>query len=108
MVNGIPYIAFYANKDIPKFKELFYDYSYDDNSMPQWMKEYIEQKKVKKKKNKNIEEVKQKNFNKKKQSIHEKGKILRKMKDKEKEKKHEDDKNKNRNLINLDEEEDDY
>ena len=98
MVNGIPYIAFYANKDIPKFKELFYDYSYDENSMPEWMKEYIRQKNEKKKKNKNAEEFKEQNFN-KKQPIHGKRKILRKIKDKQKEKKHE-------NLISLDEEED--
>jgi hypothetical protein len=40
MVNGISYIAFYASKNIKQFDELYYDYGYDDNSMPQWMKEY--------------------------------------------------------------------
>ena len=40
MVNGIPYIAFYANRNIEQYEELFYDYSYDKESMPEWMKEY--------------------------------------------------------------------
>ena len=50
LVNGVPYIAFYACKDIKKYEELFYNYSYDKNSMPDWMMEY--NKKMKKKKNK--------------------------------------------------------
>ena len=43
MVNGIPYIAFYANKNISKFEELYYDYAYDKDSMPKWMVEYNRQ-----------------------------------------------------------------
>ena len=40
MVNGIPHIAFFATRDIKKYEELYYDYSYDENSKPQWNKEY--------------------------------------------------------------------
>ena len=43
MVNGVPYIAFYAKKNIKQYEELFYDYSYDENSMPKWMQEYNRQ-----------------------------------------------------------------
>ena len=40
MVNGFPYIAFSASRNIKKFEELFYNYAYDKNSMPEWMLEY--------------------------------------------------------------------
>ena len=40
MVNGIPYIGFYALKNINEGTELYYDYSYDISSMPDWNKEY--------------------------------------------------------------------
>ena len=53
MVNGIPYIAFYAERDIMKFEELYYNYSYNKNSMPDWMKEYNRQMESMKKKEKN-------------------------------------------------------
>ena len=61
MVNGISYIAFYASRDIDKYEELFYDYSYDDNSMPQWMREYNKMMEIKKQRE---EEIKRYNENK--------------------------------------------
>ena len=97
MVNGIPYIAFYASKDIKKYEELFYNYSYDANSMPEWMKEYNREMKMKNKKNNNA------NKNNKNQISQKKGNLVKKNKEKEK---GYDVKNK-RNFINLDEEEDD-
>ena len=58
MVNGNPYIAFYALRDIEKYEELLYDYSYDKNSMPEWNKKYNEMMKERKKKEKRrIEET---------------------------------------------------
>ena len=48
MVNGISYIAFYAIRNIEKYEELFYDYSYDKDSMPNWMSLYNEKMKIKK------------------------------------------------------------
>ena len=97
MVNGIPYIAFYASKEIKKYEELFYNYSYDANSMPEWMKEYNREMKMKNKKNNNA------NKNNKNQISQKKGNLVKKNKEKEK---GYDVKNK-RNFINLDEEEDD-
>ncbi len=42
LVNGIPKIYFCALRDIEKYEELFYDYGYDESSMPVWMKIYNE------------------------------------------------------------------
>ena len=50
MVNGVPYIAFYAFRNIKKYEELFYDYSYEKSTMPDWMKEYNKKMKIKIKK----------------------------------------------------------
>ena len=33
-------ILFYAERDIKKGEELFYDYSYSEDTKPEWMKEY--------------------------------------------------------------------
>ena len=85
MVNGIPYIAFYANRDIKKFEELFYDYSYDKNSMPDWMREYNRQMEIlKKKREENIKLYYQNKHN-KKQTNKKKGNLIHKNKEKIKE-----------------------
>ena len=70
MVNGIAYIAFYAFRDIEKYEELFYDYSYDENSMPDWMREYNKMMETKKKK----EEEMKKNYENKSSKLHPKRK----------------------------------
>ena len=69
MVNGIPHIAFFALRDIEQFEELYYDYSYDEDSKPQWNKEYdlmMERKIEKKEENKKYFENKFNKHHKKK------------------------------------------
>ena len=102
MVNGIPYIAFYANRDIKKYEELFYDYSYDENSMPNWMKEYNSRMEKKKKKEEKNRLYHQNKYNKNKDKS-KNGNSKHKKKEKEKE----DNKDLNSNeSITLDEESD--
>ena len=43
LVNGVSTIAFYACRDINIFEELFYDYGYSIESMPEWMLLYEKQ-----------------------------------------------------------------
>ena len=101
MVNGIPYIAFYANRDIDKYEELFYNYSYDKSSMPDWMKEYNRHMEMKIKKEEQNKLYHQNKYNKKNENK-KKGKTLHKVSEKEKEE--EINKNSSKS-IKLDEEE---
>jgi len=103
MVNGIPYIAFYAFRDIAKYEELFYDYSYDENSMPDWMKEYNKMMEIKIKKQEEIMKNNESKINK----IHPKKKGYHTNKKKDEKKKNEEYRKaiNNDNFINLEEEE---
>ena len=83
MVNGIPYIAFYADKNIKKYDELFYDYSYDKDSRPDWMKEYIKRMKKNEKKMDNEKRKVSRKINKNSQNIQKKGYLKNKEKEKE-------------------------
>ena len=62
MVNGISYIAFYAIRNIEKYEELFYDYSYDKDSMPNWMSLYNEKMKLKEMKDEVKMKINEKKF----------------------------------------------
>ena len=101
MVNGIPYIAFYANRNIKKYEELFYDYSYDENSMPKWMLEYNRRMDAKLKRQEENRMFQQNKYNKKQNN--------RKKRNMEKKNKDEDDEifQTSSKSINLDEDMDD-
>ena len=85
-----------------KYEELFYDYSYDENSMPNWMKEYNSRMEKKKKKEEKNRLYHQNKYNKNKDKS-KNGNSKHKKKEKEKE----DNKDLNSNeSITLDEESD--
>ena len=100
MVNGIPYIGFYALKDINEGEELYYDYSYDLSSMPDWNREYnlMMEKKIEKK------SEKERN---KQEKIEEYyiTKFPQKKKGKKKDEKKKNEKSTSSDIIKLDEEE---
>ncbi len=83
MVNGVPFITFHAIRDINKYEELLYDYSYAKESMPQWYKEYDERMERKKKKIKIKEEELNKQYDTKYGKLHPKKKAHSSYKKKE-------------------------
>ena len=98
LVNGVPYIAFYASRDIKKYEELFYNYAYDENAMPEWMREYNRKMKIKIKNNKKDNSAnKNKKDNNKNKIYPKKGNLHKKNKEKEKR----DESKGQRNLIVL-------
>ena len=110
LVNGIPYIAFHAIRDIEKYEELLYDYSYSKESLPDWNKEYNKMME-KKKKLKIKEEELRKQYDNKHNKLYPKKKSYTSHKKKEMRKNYNDNeeeiKNKNPNLIRLQLEEED-